>query len=230
DRSGLVPTPPYDDVQHAEAKEVMDDTEQLARDAANGDTVALDGLLRRIQPEVLRRCARFLPHRQDAEEAAQDVLLQVARNIHRCEVRLKFSTWLRVIIGNCCRQPYRSLKRRFAEQASAELPLERPDPRTTSVIAGSRIDLLDALEKLERDKPDLIAPIVLRDICQMEYSEIATHLGVPLGTIKSRIHDGRKHVQQSLLARRRPEQGMPVQRSPGTRRQARPGLPGDPSG
>jgi len=179
----------------------VDDTEELAQRAAAGDGAALDGLLRRIQPEVLRRCARFLPHRQDAEEAAQDVLLQVARNIHRFEGRSKFSTWLHVIIANCSRQTYRALKRRFAEQASAELPLERPDPRTTSVIAGSRIDLLDALEKLDRNKPDLVAPVVLRDICQLEYSEIAEHLGVPLGTVKSRIHDGRKLVQQSLLER-----------------------------
>src|SRR5436190_3134226 len=179
----------------------IQDTEELARSAASGDRAALDGLLRRIQPEVLRRCARFLPHRQDAEEAAQDVLLQVARNIQRFEGRSKFSTWLHVIIANCSRQTYRSLKRRFAEQASAELPTEKPDPRTTSVIAGSRIDLLDALEKLERDKPDLVAPIVLRDVCQMDYKEIAEHLGVPLGTIKSRIHDARKLVQQSLIER-----------------------------
>jgi len=179
----------------------MEDTEELARLAATGDGAALDGLLRRIQPEVLRRCARFLPHRQDAEEAAQDVLLQVARNIQRFEGRSKFSTWLHVIIANCSRQTYRALKRRFAEQASAELPLERPDPRTTSVIAGSRIDLLDALEKLERDKPDLVAPIVLRDVCQMDYNEIAEYLGVPIGTIKSRIHDGRKLVQKSLIDR-----------------------------
>jgi RNA polymerase sigma factor (sigma-70 family) len=179
----------------------VDDTEELARRATAGDGAALDALLRRIQPEVLRRCARFLPHRQDAEEAAQDVLLQVARNIQRFEGRSKFSTWLHVIIANCCRQTYRALKRRFAEQASAELPLERPDPRTTSVIAGSRLDLLDALEKLERDKPDLVAPVVLRDICELEYAEIARLLDVPLGTIKSRIHDGRKRVQQSLLER-----------------------------
>jgi RNA polymerase sigma factor (sigma-70 family) len=179
----------------------MESTEELARRAATGDRDALDGLLRQIQAGVLRRCARFLPHRQDAEEAAQDVLLQVARNIHRFEGRSKFSTWLHVIIANCSRQTYRSLKRRFAEQASAELPLEKPDPRTTSVIAGSRIDLLDALEKLERSKPDLVAPIVLRDVCQMDYNEIAAHLGVPLGTVKSRIHDGRKLVRQSLIER-----------------------------
>jgi RNA polymerase sigma-70 factor (ECF subfamily) len=54
-------------------------TEELARRAAAGDTGALDELLRSIGPEVLRRCGRFLPCREDAEEAAQDVLMQVAR-------------------------------------------------------------------------------------------------------------------------------------------------------
>ncbi|RZS37718.1 RNA polymerase sigma-70 factor (ECF subfamily) [Herbihabitans rhizosphaerae] len=176
------------------------DLDELARRAAGGDEAALNEVLRRIEPDVLRKCARFLPHRQDAEEACQDALLQVARNIHKFEGRSKFTTWLHVVVANCARQTYRSLKRRAAEQASAELP-SMADPRTTSVIAGSRIDLLDALEKLEQTKPDLVAPIVLRDVSQMGYNEISEHLGVPLGTIKSRIHDARKFVQQHLVER-----------------------------
>jgi RNA polymerase sigma-70 factor (ECF subfamily) len=79
--------------------------------------------------------------------------------------------------------------------------LERPDPRTTSVIAGSRIDLLDALEKLEQTKPDLVAPVVLRDLAHLTYAEIAEHLGEPVGTVKSRVHDGRKILRRSLSVR-----------------------------
>jgi DNA-directed RNA polymerase specialized sigma24 family protein len=83
------------------------------------------------------------------------------------------------------------------EQAG-ELPDQRPDPRRTSVIAGSRVDILDAMEDLERRKPDLIEALVLRDVSQLEYSEIATQLNLPLGTVKSRIHEARKQVRQSL--------------------------------
>src|SRR5262245_31400074 len=126
------------------------DVEEMARLAAGGDDTALADLLRVIEPDVLAKTGRFLPCRQDAEESCQDALLQVARNIGTFESRSKFSTWLHVVVANCARQTYRSLKRRAAEQASADHVLDRPDPRTTSVIAGSRLDLLDALERLEQ--------------------------------------------------------------------------------
>ncbi|GID97820.1 RNA polymerase sigma factor [Amorphoplanes digitatis] len=175
-----------------------DDQEELARRAAAGDSAALNELLGLIRPNVLRRCARFLPCWQDAEEACQDVLLQVARNIDRFEGRSAFSTWLHVVIANSARQTYRSLKRRAAEEAHEHPPVEVPDPRTTSVIAGSRLDLLDALERIEARKPELVAPMVLRDICQLEYREIAVQLSIPEGTVKSRIHQARGQVREYL--------------------------------
>ncbi|AGZ45119.1 RNA polymerase sigma factor [Actinoplanes friuliensis] len=176
-----------------------DHQEELARRAADGDTRALDDLLTAIRPDVLRRCARFLPCWQDAEEACQDVLLQVARTIGRFEGRSRFSTWLHVVTANSCRQTYRSLKRRAAEEAHDIPPVDLPDPRTTSVIAGSRLDLLDALEQLEARKAELVGPMVLRDICQLDYREIAAQLGIPEGTVKSRIHQARGHVREYLM-------------------------------
>jgi RNA polymerase sigma factor (sigma-70 family) len=176
-----------------------DRQEVLARQAATGDSAALDALLALIRPDVLRRCARFLPCHQDAEEACQDVLLQVALHIRGFESRSLFSTWLYVVIANSARQTYRALKRRAREQAHDVLPAERPDPRTTSVIAGSRLDLLEALDRLERRRPDLVAALVLRDVCQLGYREIAAHLAIPEGTVKSRIHQARADVRAYLL-------------------------------
>lgn len=175
------------------------DTETLASQAAAGDAEALDQLLRRIGPEVLRRCGRFLPNRQDAEEAAQDALWQVSRRIGSFEGRSRFSTWLYVVVANAARQTYRDLKRRSGEQPLSPAENDRSDPRTTSVIAGSRVDLLEALEHLERTRPLLVAPLVYRDICELEYEEIANRLGLPLGTVKSRLHEARRQVRQWLV-------------------------------
>ena len=172
--------------------------ESLARRAAAGEASALDALLVRIRPDVLRQCGRILPCFQDAEEACQDALLQVARNITRFEGRSKFSTWLHVLVGNCARQTYRSLKRRAAERPGPELPVDLPDPRTTSVIAGSRLDLLDALERLEAHRSSLATALVLRDLCQLDYDEIAKQLAIPVGTAKSHVHRARQHVRDSL--------------------------------
>jgi len=176
----------------------MAPTEELARRAAAGDTAALDALLRTIQPDVVRRCGRFLPCREDAEEAAQDVLLQVARKIGTFEGRSLFSTWLYTVVSNGARQKYRELKRRAAEQPAVIDVTQHVDPRTTSVIAGSKIDLLEAIERLERESPHLVEPLVYRDICKLEYAEIAERLGIPLGTLKSRLHEARRQVRPWL--------------------------------
>ncbi|MFG3146118.1 RNA polymerase sigma factor [Streptomyces sp. NPDC048243] len=173
-------------------------TEELALRAAAGDRAALDVLLQQVRPEVVRRCGRFLPCREDAEEAAQDVLLQVSRKITTFEGRSRFSTWLHTVVSNCARQKYRELKRRAAERPEEIDAAQHVDPRTTSVIAGSRIDLLEALDRLEREHPHLVAPLVYRDICQLEYAEVAERVGIPLGTLKSRLHEARKQVRPWL--------------------------------
>jgi RNA polymerase sigma-70 factor (ECF subfamily) len=173
-------------------------TEDLARRAAAGDGAALEELLQEIRPEAVRRCGRFLPCREDAEEAAQDVLVQVARRITTFEGRSRFGTWLHTVVANCSRQKYRELKRRAAEQPAVIEPAQHADPRTTSVIAGSRVDLLEALDRLEREHPQLVAPLVYRDICQLEYAEAAERAGIPLGTLKSRLHEARRRVRPWL--------------------------------
>ncbi len=174
------------------------ETEELAVRAAAGDVPALEDLLRRIQPEVLGWSGRILAHREDAEEAAQDALLQVALKISTFEGRSRFSTWLHVVVANAARQTYRDLKRRSGEQALSPAESQRPGPRTTSVIAGSRIDLLEAIDRMEHSRPQLVAPFVYRDLCDLEYDEIAERLELPLGTVKSRLHEARQLVRQYL--------------------------------
>ena len=170
----------------------------LAARASDGDEQALDELLRRIQPAVLRRCGAMLAFRSDAEEACQDALLQVARSIHAFQGRAAFTTWLHVVVTNCVRETYRSLRRRATEATPVEALAQRPDPRTTSVIAGARVDVLDAVERLERHNPELAAAFVLRDFADLEYGDIAERLDVSVSTARFRIHEARKFVRARL--------------------------------
>lgn len=172
--------------------------DSLAAAAATGDPEALDDLLAAIGPRVRRIVGRMLLHPQDAEEAAQDALLAVARNITKFEGRSRFTTWLHSVASNSARSTYRTLKRRSPERPTEELPAA-VDPRTTSVIAGSRLDLLEALETLNRDHPELVEPLVLRDVNELDYNEIARLLALPLGTVKSRIHHARTLVRPLLV-------------------------------
>src|SRR4051794_7474750 len=87
--------------------------EYLAVRAAAGDEAALSEMLTAIRPHVQRRVAKFLPCREDAEEAAQDTLMTVATKIHTFQGTGSFAGWLTVVAGNCARQTYRSLRRRW---------------------------------------------------------------------------------------------------------------------
>lgn len=174
-----------------------DDLDALALRAAAGDRAALEDLLAQVQPRVRRICGRMLLFPEDAEEATQDALLLVTTRIGQFGGRSRFTTWLHAVASNSARTTYRTLKRRAAERLTEDLPAA-PDPRTTSVIAGSRLDLLEALEVLGSTNPELVEPLVLRDVQQLEYSEIASLLEIPLGTVKSRIHAARQAVRPLL--------------------------------
>jgi RNA polymerase sigma-70 factor (ECF subfamily) len=173
------------------------DMETLIRAASAGDSRAVNDLLTALRPEALRLCARFLPHREDAEEACQDTLLAVARGIGRFHGQSSFRTWFYRIAANRARSTYQSLRRRsVGEAAGVPLP-DQPDPRRTSVVAGTRLDLLDALETLT---PDYAEAAVLRDVLGLSYAEIAALLEVPAGTVKSRIHEARRQLRLRLTA------------------------------
>jgi RNA polymerase sigma-70 factor, ECF subfamily len=179
-----------------EAQETPD-LDGLAERAAGGDEAALEQLLVEIQPRVRRICGRMLLYPEDAEEAAQDALLLVATRIGTFAGRSRFTTWLHAVASNSARSTYRTLKRRSSELPTDELPTAA-DPRTTSVIAGSRLDFLEALETLGVDHPALVEPLLLRDVQELDYADIAALLAIPVGTVKSRIHSARQIVQPLL--------------------------------
>ncbi len=168
----------------------------LAR-ARAGEPHAMEDLLAAVRPLVLRRCAKFLPYRDDAEEAAQEALLTIATKLDDFGGRGSFAGWVTVIASNQSLQTYRSMRRRFTETSTEGLG-ERPDPRTTSVIAGTRLDLLDALEQLQRDHPAAVEAFILRDLGTLPYDEIAELTNTPVGTVKARIHTARGHVRERL--------------------------------
>jgi RNA polymerase sigma-70 factor (ECF subfamily) len=171
------------------------DVETLARQASAGDVVALNALLVAVGPETLRLCGRFLPNRQDAEEACQDTLWAVARGIGKFDGRCTFRTWLHSLAANRSRSAYQVIRRRHDGEAAGEPLPDRPDPRRTSVVAATRLDLLDALEGLP---PDYAEAAALRDVLGLSYGDIAALLGVPEGTVKSRIHEARRRLRIRL--------------------------------
>ncbi|MGL5827789.1 MAG: RNA polymerase sigma factor [Nocardioides sp.] len=189
-------TPPT----HESPRLTPDEIDDLARRAGAGERDALEDLLAAVQPRVLTICHGVLPFSGDAEDACQDVLVTIATKVHQFTGQSRFTTWLHVVAVNTARSTYRRLKAQATPTDAAVLAdsLARPDPRTTSVIAGTRLDLLDAVETVERTHPLLVEPLMLRDVYGLPYDEIARLLDCPVGTVKSRVHDARKMVRPLL--------------------------------
>ena len=173
-----------------------DDVAELARRSQDGDRDALEELLAAVRPRCLNVCRQVLPYTPDAEDACQEALINIANKIGSWGRQGRFTTWMHVVAVNSARTTYRRMKNQAI--SSDVLPLEKPDPRTTSVIAGTRLDLLEAMEAIERDHPQFVEPLILRDVYGMSYDDIAQQVGVPLGTIKAQIHHGRKLARPLL--------------------------------
>ena len=80
---------------------------------------------------------------------------------------------MHVVAVNSARSTYRRLKNQAVVGGVSDALDDEPDPRTTSVIAGTRLDLLEAMETLERDHPQFVEPLLLRDVYGLPYDEIA---------------------------------------------------------
>jgi RNA polymerase sigma-70 factor (ECF subfamily) len=170
------------------------EVESLAQIASGGDLAALNILLVTVRPEILRLCGRMLSNREDAEEACQDTLLAVSRGIGGFEGRSTFRTWMYGLTVNRARSVYRSTRRRRPTERF-EVLADVPDARRTSVVASTRLDLLDALAHL---KPEFAEAVALRDVLGLSYAEIAQLQRVPPGTVKSRIHHARLQLRKRL--------------------------------
>jgi RNA polymerase sigma-70 factor, ECF subfamily len=176
-----------------------DELDDLARRAQGGDRDAMEALLTAVRPRTLNVCRGVLPYTPDAEDACQEALIRVSQKLGTWNQQGRFTTWLHIVAVNSARSTYRRMKNQaIAADPTESQAMQRPDPRTTSVIAGTRLDILEAMEQLEREHPQFVEPLLLRDIYELSYEEIATQLGAPLGTIKAQIHHGRRLVRPML--------------------------------
>lgn len=173
-----------------------DEIDELARRAQDGDRNAMEELLGAIRPRALNVCRGVLPYTPDAEDACQEALIAIATKIGSWRRAGRFTTWMHVVAVNAARTTYRRMKNQAP--ATDQAILERPDPRTTSVIAGTRLDLLDAMEVIEATHPQYVEPVLLRDVYQLSYEEIAEQVGAPVGTVKAQVHHARKMARPLL--------------------------------
>ncbi|MGH9178023.1 MAG: RNA polymerase sigma factor [Acidimicrobiales bacterium] len=160
--------------------------------ARGGDQRALDQLLRRHVDRLHALCRRMLGSEADAADAAQDALIAIARGLAagRFDGRSAFGTWAYRVTANACLDELRRRGRRpepvgddhLERTAGADLV---PGP------AGAVAERLDVEAALARLPLEFRTAVVLRDLCGLDYAEIAEVLSIPPGTVRSRIARGR---------------------------------------
>ncbi len=177
---------------------VKADERQTVAAAQAGDRVALERLLRDHQPQIHAVCRRITGNDADALDATQEALIAIVRGLPRFDGRARFSTWAYRVATNTCLDELRRRRRRPVvvspdrEGSTGEPVDQRPGP--TDGVAD-RLDIDAALADLPLD---FRAAVVLRDLCQLDYAEIAEVLEIPAGTVRSRIARGRALLADRL--------------------------------
>jgi RNA polymerase sigma-70 factor, ECF subfamily len=203
------------------------DDHDLVAAAQSGDRRALDTLLRRHYDRVHAVCRRIAGSSRDADDAAQEAMISIVRGLPRFDGRAQFSTWAYRIATNAALDELRRRKRRPAlhvvdEEGAVPEPVDPlADRQVTGIVDRMAIDA--ALDELPEE---FRAAVVLRDVGDLDYAEIAEALGVPVGTVKSRIARGRAQLT-TALGNREPGTGRP--NAAGGRPTAPPPNPPDPT-
>lgn len=180
--------------------------DELVAQARRGDVAAFGELVRRHQDALFNGICRMVGQREDAEDLAQEVFLKAYRHIARFEGRSSFYTWVYSIAVNVVISHRRKLSAR-RRQSTVSLDAiggdDRPfdvadDAATPDIVSqhhevGERIE--EAIARLEDEHRDIV---VLRDIEGFNYEEIGEMLGLPQGTVKSRLHRARLALREQL--------------------------------
>jgi RNA polymerase sigma-70 factor, ECF subfamily len=185
---------------------VTDDAALVAA-ARGGDRGALDTLLRNHYDRVHAVCRRVLGSSRDADDAAQETMIKVVRSLPSFDGRSSVSTWMYRIATNTALDELRRQRRRpvlhvVGDDERPEEVDEHAAARVEAVVDRGAID--EAVASLPEE---FRVAVVLRDVGDLDYAEIAEVLGVPIGTVKSRIARGR-----GMLADRLGNQDPPSER------------------
>jgi len=177
------------------------DIDLLIERCLKGDQVAWDQIVRMHWRKVFNLAYKFVGRHDEAEDLTQDIFLKIFKALHTFDRRANFQTWLISISRNLCIDHYRSVRKERETMArevdSADL---MPVSRERSPHAElEQLDLRQLIRQaLAELPPALKEAVVLRDLQEFSYQEIADRLGLPEGTVKSRINRGRLELARQL--------------------------------
>jgi RNA polymerase sigma-70 factor (ECF subfamily) len=188
-----MPDPP------AAASETID---ALVDAAQSGSQRAWEALVKQYWRKVFNVAYKFVGRHDEAEDLAQDIFFKIFRALHTFDRRANFQTWLISISRNFCIDHYRSV-RKERELVDRSMDAADVSPVAPAVDPTARLEQADRralLRKAMAELPDTLrTAVLLRDIQELAYQEIATRLKLPEGTVKSRINRGRRELARQIV-------------------------------
>ena len=182
----------------------------LVRRCIAGDAAAWEEIVQKYHRRIYNICYRFTGSGTDADDLAQEVFIKMYRTLNTYDVeRGAFMTWVTTVTRNLLVDHFRktrqdrvtdSLDGTPSEHEDAlplgdRIPDKGPSPDTKVQSREAKEAVQEALQRLS---PELREAVILRDLQDMDYKEIATVLRVPEGTVKSRINRGRAELARLL--------------------------------
>lgn len=181
----------------------MTDAELVER-ARRGDQAAFGGLVDRHEKAALQAAVAALGSREDAEDVTQEAFLAAYRKLESYRGDASFRTWLLTITWHLALNRRKSLARRLHMlivpngNASAEPVAREHSPEKTAV----EVRLLRDATRMVRSLPaNLRDALLMTSIDQQPYEEVASVLGVPVGTLKWRVAEARRRLKEKLRRR-----------------------------
>ncbi|HEX5465208.1 MAG TPA: sigma-70 family RNA polymerase sigma factor [Candidatus Limnocylindrales bacterium] len=172
------------------------ETELVGR-ARSGDTAAFDALVRTRLERVHRMSLAILGNEADAADATQDAFIAAWRRLPALRDPDRFDAWLWRIVSNTCRERLRGRRRASVREvrvrAEDDPPGATAEPPSEAVVAADRFDR--AFATLSAEQRVLL---VAHHLEELPVGEIATRLGVPAGTVKSRLFHARQALDRAL--------------------------------
>jgi RNA polymerase sigma-70 factor (ECF subfamily) len=179
--------------------------EAIIQRAADGDQAAWDTIVRTYWRKVFNVAYRFVGTYDEAEDLTQEIFLKVFRSLGTFDRRANFQTWLISVSRNFCIDRYRS-GRRDREVFAREVDAATVQAEAPGMSPHARVELQDRVgllrEALRALSPALRTAVLLRDVHELSYQEIADQLGIAEGTVKSRINRGRAELARQIEALR----------------------------
>jgi RNA polymerase sigma-70 factor, ECF subfamily len=165
-----------------------------------GDNRAWERIIERFRRKVFHIAYRFCGRHETAEDLTQEIFLRVFRSLDRFHQDADFSSWLTSVARNHCIDHYRATKREREvlvedDGGGERAPAAYGNPHRLIEEDDRRSLLRRGLERLP---PKLREAVIMRDLQELSYQEMAGRLGLPEGTVKSRINRGREELSQRL--------------------------------